>query len=366
MRHQLDLFDPSVPIERALTPPASWYIDPDVLELERRTVLRRAWHPVAHLEQLRDPGDYVAGELVGEPFVVLRDGDELRGFFNVCRHHASHLVEGQGKVDRLTCPYHGWCYDLDGSLRSAPRLGGVREFDRSNYGLIPMDVAVWGPVVFARIDGDGPSLEISMAPVSSRVDCSSLRFVTRRSYEVGCNWKVFVDNYLDGGYHVGHLHHGLASQLDLDSYRTEIEGRVSLQTCSSGADGGKGVGVDFQERLGAGAVYAFVYPNFMINRYGPVMDTNWAVPLGPDRTLTVFDYFFDRDCDQQFIERSVEASDRVQQEDIAICEAVQRGLRSSAFDRGPYAPRVEQAAHHFHCLLKEDLAAGIDGGAEKS
>jgi len=359
MRKKLDRFDPSVPIERALTPPASWYIDPDLLELERRTVLREAWQPAARLEQLQASGDYVAGELAGEPYIVLRDGNELRGFFNVCRHHASHLVEGQGNVDRLTCPYHGWCYDLDGSLRSAPRLGGVKEFDRTRHGLKAIDVASWGPWVFARVGTEGPSLDDLMAPVTGRVDDSSLRFVTRVSYELNCNWKVFVDNYLDGGYHVGHLHRGLADQLDLDSYRTEIEGRVSLQTCSSGAEEDGAEGVDFRERLEGGAVYAFVYPNFMINRYGPVMDTNWAVPLGPDRTLTVFDYFFDERCDPEFVERSLEASDRVQQEDIAICEAVQRGLRSSAFDRGPYAPRVEQAAHHFHCLLKEDLLKGL-------
>ena len=355
MRKELDRFDPSLPIERALTPPSSWYIDPDLFEIERQNVLRRAWQPAARLEQLRNPGDFVAGELTGEPFIVVRDGEELRGFFNVCRHHASHLVEGHGNVDRLTCPYHGWCYDLDGTLRSAPRLGGVKEFDRPRHGLIPIDLATWGPLVFARVQPGGPSFEELMAPVIRGVDCTGLRFATRVSYELDCNWKVFVDNYLDGGYHVGHLHRGLADQLDLDSYRTEIAGRVSLQTCSSDANGDETEGTDFRERLGDGAVYAFVYPNFMINRYGPVMDTNWAVPLGPDRTLTIFDYFFDERCDTKFIERSLEASDRVQQEDIAICEAVQRGLRSSAFDRGPYAPRVEQAAHHFHCLLKEDL-----------
>ena len=92
MQKKLDRFDPSVPIERALTPPASWYIDPDLLELERRTVLREAWQPAARLEQLQASGDYVAGELAGEPYIVLRDGNELRGFFNVCRHHASHLA----------------------------------------------------------------------------------------------------------------------------------------------------------------------------------------------------------------------------------------------------------------------------------
>jgi choline monooxygenase len=200
---------------------------------------------------------------------VVRDGQELRGFFNVCRHHASHLVEGQGNTDRLTCPYHGWCYGLDGSLRSAPRLGGVEEFDRSRYGLVPIELATWGSLVFARVEAGGPSLEESMAPMIRLVDCTGLRFVTRVSYELDCNWKVFVDNYLDGGYHVGHLHRGLADQLDLDSYRTEITGRVSLQTCSAGADESQAEGVDFRERLEGGAVYAFVYPNFMVNRYGP-------------------------------------------------------------------------------------------------
>jgi choline monooxygenase len=360
MRKELDRFDPSVPIERALTPPASWYVDARLLELERRAVLRDAWQPAARVDQLEETGAYVAGELAGEPYVVLRDGNCLRGFFNVCRHHASHVVdEGQGKVDRLTCPYHGWCYDLEGALRSAPRLGGIERFDRERHGLLPIEVATWGPLVFARIGRGGLPLEESMRPATDRIGFEGLRFARRVCYELRCNWKVFVDNYLDGGYHVGHLHRGLAGQLDLDSYRTEIDGRVSLQTCSADAGADPAGGVDFRERIGGGAVYAFVYPNFMINRYGPVMDTNWAVPLDVDRTLTVFDYFFDEACSPSFVERSLEASDRVQQEDIAICEAVQRGLRSSAFDRGPYAPRVEQAAHHFHCLLREDLLSGI-------
>lgn len=359
MREELQRFLLTVPIERASTPPASWYVDPAFYDLEKRAIFRRTWQAVGRIDQLQSPGDYISGDLVGEPFVVVRGRDDrLRAFFNVCRHHASCIVEGEGQLDRLVCPYHGWTYDLDGRLSKAPRMAGVREFDRDQLGLVPLDVATWGPLVFVRIARRGMSLEELMGSLDDRIDCSRLRFETRVTYELTCNWKVFVDNYLDGGYHVDHLHRGLASQLDLESYRTEIEGRVSLQTCGAGGAEGAAAGVDFKQRIGGGAVYAFVYPNFMINRYGPVMDTNWVLPLGHERTLTVFDYYFDPSCtdgDPQFVERSLKASDRVQREDIGVCESVQRGMASSSFDRGRYAPKVEQAAHHFHRLLAGDL-----------
>jgi choline monooxygenase len=367
MRRELERFDPALPIERAPTPPASWYTDPAFLRLETAGVFRRTWQPVARRDELSSPGDFVSGDLAGEPFVVLRDGGRLRAFFNVCRHHASCIVAGSGNVERLRCPYHGWTYDLDGRLRKAPRLGAVRGFDREQFSLVPLAVESWGPLVFVRIEGGGPPLADSLAPLAGRIDCASLRFVRRVRYEIACNWKVFVDNYLDGGYHVGELHKGLASLLDLDTYRTEIAGGVSLQVCA--ADPASAGGEDFKERVGRGAVYAFVYPNFMINRYGPIMDTNWVLPLGHDRTLTVFDFYFEAQAverDPSLVERSIAASDRVQREDVEICESVQRGLRSSSYDTGRYAPDVEQAAYHFHGLLARDLRAALDGEAGRS
>jgi len=359
MLEELKRFDCELPIERASTPPASWYTEPAFYELERRNVFHATWQPVARLDQLTRSGDFVSGEFAGEPFVVLRDGDVLRAFHNVCRHHASCIVDGSGNTDRLRCPYHGWTYDLDGRLRSAPRLGGIADFDRERFGLAPLEAAAWGPLVFVRCRTGGPALDEWLAPLDGRIETESLRFVTRVEYELRCNWKVFVDNYLDGGYHVSTLHTGLAAQLDLDSYRTEIEGAVSIQSCTSATDGGND-GVDFHERVAGEANYAFVYPNFMINRYGPIMDTNWVVPLGHDRIRTVFDYYFvkDRaDPESDFVKRSLEASDRVQQEDVEVCESVQRGLSSSAYDVGRYAPSLEQAAHDFHCRLARDLRA---------
>jgi choline monooxygenase len=350
----MQTFDPGIPIEKASTPPSAWYTQPSFFHRERATVFRRSWQAVGRAESLARPGDYLTGEMAGEPYVVVRGEDEvLRAFYNVCRHHATCVAKGAGKTESLVCPYHGWTYGLDGRLLKAPRMGGVEEFRREEQGLIPMQVATWGLWVFVRQEAAGSAVDEVMRPLEGRLNTGPLRFEKSVRYEIECNWKVYVDNYLDGGYHVSHMHGGLASQLDLDAYRTEISGQVSLQTCNAGEPAGSNTdgGVDFQERLQGGAVYAFVYPNFMINRYGPMMDTNWVLPLGHQRTLTVFDYYFETGVNREFIERSLAASDQVQREDMAICQSVQRGLGSSAYDVGRYAPRVEGAEHHFHSLL---------------
>lgn len=365
LAEQIAVFDPATPLAAASTPPAAWYLRREFLELETRAVFRRTWQAVGRMDQVARPGDYFTGNLVGEPFVVLRDGEGLlRAFVNVCCHHAAEVAAGEGFCQSLVCPYHGWTYDLTGRLRSAPKMGRVENFDVSAMGLKPLAVEAWGPLVFLHLDPDPRPPEAEWPELHARLAASGferLRFVARRTYEVACNWKVFVDNYLDGGYHVGHLHRGLAGQLDLGGYRTEIFERFSIQSCSGGGaatNASDAAGQDFAARIGDGAIYAWLYPNFMINRYGPIMDTNWVVPLAVDRTLTVFDYFFHESVasDETFIADSLAASDQVQQEDIGICESVQRGLGSSAYDRGRYAA-PEAPMHEFHKLLARDLAA---------
>jgi len=366
IRAELSRFDPSLPIERAFTPPASWYVRPEFLELERERVFRRSWQAVGRLDQVQHPGDYFTGCVVDDPYVVLRDQDgTLRAFHNVCRHHAAEVCSGHGTLSELVCPYHGWTYRLDGGLSRAPRLGKNDVFDRGSFSLKPVAVEAFGALVFIHLGEDPPPLLAQLAMLAPRLEAmgtGELKFVARRSYEMKCNWKVYIDNYLDGGYHVSVLHKALAGQLDLDTYVTELFGRLSIQSCRSSDVAPPEVSVDFAERIGDEALYAFVYPNLMLNRYGPILDTNWVVPLGPDRTAVIFDFFF-RDTDGpkagEFIERSIAASHRVQEEDVAICESVQRGLGSPAYDRGIYAPAIETAAHHFHRLLAADLQGGV-------
>jgi len=181
---------------------------------------------------------------------------------------------------------------------------------------------------------------------------------------------VYVDNYLDGGYHVAHLHADLAERLDLASYETVVHDWCVVQRVRGGAaqvgvgEGDASVG-DFHGRIGEQATYVWLYPGLMLNRYGPWLDTNWVVPTGPEQCRVVFDYFIEsgRRDDHAFLERSLVASDRVQREDVAVCEAVQRGLRSSAYDSGMYAPQLEHGAHAFHRMLSRFLRGAFDESA---
>ena len=287
-------FDADVPIAEAWTPPSSWYTSPVALARERETAFRSSWQAVARRDQLVKPGAFVAGERCGEPYVVVRDeAGTLRAFFNVCRHHAAEVASGSGCAERLTCPYHGWIYGLDGKLVKAPRLGPVKDFDRDHFGLVEMPVATWGPLVLVQLRSRAELGAEPEAPAHRYAtlhaaladdDWSRLRFVAQRVYELNANWKVYVDNYLDGGYHVPILHEGLSGDLDLATYEVELFDTASIQRVDG--EGGS-------ERIGEGARYAWIYPNLMVNRYGPALDINIVLPQSAETTTVRFDYWFE-------------------------------------------------------------------------
>jgi choline monooxygenase len=224
----------------------------------------------------------------------------------------------------------------------------MKNFDRDVLSLTPLAVEQWGPLVLLHADADAAPFAPNHRGLTERLDgWADLRWVARRSYEVRCNWKVFNDNYLDGGYHIPHMHPSLDAQIAIGSYRTELFDGASVQTCPpSGAAGA---------RIGEGALYAWIHPTLMINRYGPVLDTNTVVPLGPDRCVVHFDFWFAVDADEDFTAQSMAQSEVTQLEDIDISESVQLGTASPGFDRGRYAPNYEKAIHHFHRLLAADL-----------
>jgi choline monooxygenase len=360
---ELARFDGDLAIEAAATPPSSWYTHPAVLARESETVFRGSWQYACPADLVARPGSYARVDVLDESWIVIRGHDGvLRALSNVCRHHAAQLLEGCGVVERLVCPYHGWTYALDGSLRTAPGMGAQRDFDRAHFGLPQVPVEVWGPLVFLHPGEPACSVADELAPLAqllTRFGPSELRHAHRRRYPIRCNWKVFCDNYLDGGYHVAHLHKGLAGQLDMGAYRTELFERFNVQSCPPARDA-HFHGRDFRERIGQGALYAWIHPNLMLNRYGPILDTNWVVPVAADRCEVVFDYWFaetEGEDARRFIEASLEASDDVQQEDVAICESVQRGVSSRSYDTGRYA-RSETGMYQFHRLLAADLRGG--------
>ena len=220
----------------------------------------------------------------------------------------------------------------------------------------------WEQFVFVNLDPEAASLEDFLGGLTKRVsplNLNSLHFFERRSYSLNCNWKVFVDNYLDGGYHVPHLHKGLNSVLDYKQYTIENEDRYCLQSSPMVASGDDVTTA--ATRTGDRAWYFWQYPNFMINLYQGYMDTNLVLPDGVGRCVVVFDFYFD-DVGESSIERnrqSIAVGERVNDEDVGICEAVQRGLHSRAYVAGRLSVRREAGEHLFHRLLASDLKRGL-------
>jgi choline monooxygenase len=358
----LSRFDDRAPLERARTIPAAWYHDADLAALERQRIFGNCWLAAGRVDQVARPGCFFTCDLAGEPIVVVRATDNvLHAFHNVCRHRAARVVcEDEGQCSKLRCRYHGWTYDLAGRLRGTPEFDGVADFRREDNGLVPLAVGSWGPIVWVHAGPAHLTLDRWLAPFTKRgfeAKMAPLHFVARREYRIGCNWKVFVDNYLDGGYHINTIHPALASVIDYSKYHSEIDDHASIQISplSAGPEDIASV------RQGDCGYYAWIFPNFMINLYQGVMDTNLVLPDGPDACRVIFDFYFadtEGEKARTYIDRSIAVAHEVQLEDGEICEEVQRGLKSRSFDTGRFSIKREAPGYHFHQLLARWLREG--------
>ena len=365
----LDLsdFTPTADLSRASTLPARWYVDPAFLPLEKDTVFWKTWQPVGRVDQAVRPGDYFAGEVSGEPVVITRGADHvLRAFSNICRHRAGTVAVGKGNRKSLQCRYHGWTYGLDGKLLSQPEFEGVSDWNKDAICLPSIRVETWGGFIFVNFDPTAPPLMEVLGNIPQDVaaigfDLERMRLVERRDYIVNCNWKVYVDNYLEG-YHVPIAHPGLFRELDYDHYRVDTFRYYSSQYAPiRPARTGEIQGRDrryVRSEAEAQALYYWIFPNFMLNIYPDNMSSNIILPLGHDRTLTIFEWFFSEPGSGEgweSVQQTIQFSDEIQQEDIEICEAVWRGLQSRHYNQGRYSVKRENGVHHFHLLMHEYL-----------
>jgi choline monooxygenase len=368
VRDILSLYNPSNPLEKAWTIPAPWYFDPRIESLERDSVFAANWQVVGRADQVGQPGQFFTIDVNGDPLLIARGDDgKLRAFYNVCRHHAAAVVpEASGSAKQFRCPYHGWTYGNDGALKGMVEFENVCNFDRKDNGLVPIRVDTWENFVFVNLGGMAPPLHEFLGKVPSLVAplniTEKLHYFDRRIYTLKCNWKVYVDNYLDGGYHVPHAHKGLSSVVEYTKYTIENFERSCLQSspldASTAADPAVG-----STRQGY-AFYLWIYPNFMINAYSGVMDTNLVLPLGVDQCAVIFDYYFAdvSSAAARHNQESIKVSEKVQDEDMAICDSVQRGLASRAYVAGRLSVRREAGEHLFHRLLYADMSNKVEEG----
>jgi choline monooxygenase len=349
-------------LERGYTLPAEWYTDPAILRLEEERIFRHAWQYAGRADQVAEPGDYFTCSLGAVPIVVVRDREgALNAFVNVCRHRASEVVFGSGRRETLQCHYHAWTYGLDGSLRAAPRSDQEAGFDRSELSLLPAQTSTWGPFVFVNPDAEAPPLAEVLGDLpelvkSAGVDVDAVVFNRRADFQLGTNWKVASENYLEC-YHCPVAHPGFSAVFDVapDSYRLEVSGNFSSQ-----------YGAVREKRTASydptGAVergqFHFLWPNTKINILPgrPNISVGPLQPTGVDGTVGFLDYFFAPDTDEAWIEELIAFEDQVGAEDRTLVESVQRGLRSGMIHQGRLMPESEQLIADFQWRVRAALA----------
>lgn len=341
------------PLARSRALSAACYTDVDFSALEREAVFGHGWHLIAHASRLHATGDHVVADCGGLPVIAVRGADDtVRAFHNVCRHRAGPIAYCDGLAAKsLRCRYHGWTYGLDGALKSAPEMDDAADFDTSSIHLPQLQVRIWQGLVFAASDSDSaPDFDAFVAGIQARLgDDRGLAGYGNHhhvAYDIACNWKVYVDNFLEG-YHLPHVHPALNRLLDYRSYEIELSDWHALQWSPMESN---------NTVYGNGdALYYWLWPNTMLNILPGRLQTNRVVPIGVDRCRVEFDYYYpETDTTSALADFEADAafSEQVQAEDITICEAVQRGLMSGSYEAGRLNPKREQAVHHFHELLR--------------
>ncbi|MGB7130881.1 MAG: aromatic ring-hydroxylating dioxygenase subunit alpha [Candidatus Sulfotelmatobacter sp.] len=348
-------------ISRAWTLPAHLYYDPDVYAVEKERIFSCTWQVVGHRDQVKNAGDYFTTELIGEPLLVVRGVDgKLRAFYNVCRHRAGPAAEGCGSRKLFRCGYHGWTYDLDGSLISATEIEGVEGFRAEDFALAPVRVEEWFNFVFVNLDREARPLRECLDELPRQVEkfpFAAMKLFERRTYELKCNWKAYVDNYLEG-YHLPSVHPGLNRELDYNAYTVEPHAEYVRQFSPiRGAQPGDATPRRYQE---AGedltTDYFWIFPNWMLNCYPDNISLNVVLPLSAERSLAIFEWYLpEKDHGSPAAKASVEFSHQIQIEDVAICETVQKNLHSRSYSRGRFSVRQEKGVHAFHRMYAKAM-----------
>ncbi len=341
-------------IENQFTLPSKWYFENSYMEREKTEIFLKEWQLVGSRTQIRNPGEILLAEVANNPVIVICQKDNtLKAFYNVCQHRGGPLAYENCSVSKLQCKYHGWVYELNGDLKNA-RGFNEAELNVEDFGLQPIHVTEWMGQVFVNLSNSPQDLNQHIDEIktlTSPIDFSDYVFKFRESYQIRCNWKVYMDNFLEG-FHIPFVHPELNKVIDYKSYKTEIYERFSLQWCPLDSElSPYGKSANSEENK---AFYFTIYPNIILNIAPGRLQTNIVEPKSSKTCVVHFDYHFDNP-EEADIEQDADFSEMVQQEDILICENVQKGLESKGYDKGKFSPLNEQGVFHFQSLVKSSL-----------
>ncbi|WP_373504342.1 aromatic ring-hydroxylating dioxygenase subunit alpha [Aestuariivirga sp.] len=357
----------------SFTLPARFYTDPAIYEAEKTAIFYKSWWCAGHKSQLPKPGSYITTEIHEQGVVVTRDQDgKLRAFYNVCQHRGHELVKGAGEARIFTCPYHAWTYNLDGTLRTARLTKALPDFKACDFALKPVRVEEFCGFVFVNLDQDAISLKEQSGALEEEIRkyvprIDDMVFAHRDDYVIKANWKVVVDNFLEC-YHCHPAHRDFVDLVDMDSYRNIINGLYVSQisdaprTTTAKAYSFEKGDVDF------GYAGWYLWPNLTLWVYPgePNISALIMIPDGTDRTIEHLDWFLPTTEVSDQVRQAMAYMDKtLQPEDIALCESVQRGLKSRGYNQGrfvidPGHPELsEHGVHHFQRMVARALSAEL-------
>ncbi|MCC6865168.1 MAG: Rieske 2Fe-2S domain-containing protein [Ignavibacteria bacterium] len=346
-------------IRKAETLPAEFYRSDEVFEIIKEKVFKNSWQLVTDLDKVKLPGSvfpytFLEG-IINEPLLITRDMDNnLHNLSNVCTHRGNLLIENAGVVNNLRCRYHGRKFEFNGDFKSMPECQDAINFPRPEDNLSKVPFKIWNKFIFASLFPKYSHEEI-FKPINERLDGVIIPEMFQeplrsKEYIVKCNWALYVDNYLEG-FHIPYVHNSLNEVIDYGSYTTELFGHCNLQIAIA-KPGGEcfrmhEISPDYGNEIAA--YYWWVFPNLMLNYYPWGLSINIVKPLTKELTKVSYLTYI---SDSTKIEKGAGSGlDKVEQEDEAIVEMVQRGMQSSFYKTGRYSPSREKGVHHFHRLL---------------
>ena len=364
--------------EQAYNLPSRYYYDEGVFRREIEAIFYPAWHFAGHRSEISEAGDFIKVDVFDQSVLVIRGNDGVaRAFHNVCQHRGTRLVDQRrGKINRvIRCPYHAWSYQLDGKLRHAPRSDSIKGFEPGAISLSPVAIEEFSTFLFVNLDASAGSLRDDVGESADLLarhfpDLEDLELVDELDYEVDANWKVIVDNAIEG-YHFtrsGPVHKDLAALIQFEKYELNQRGKwwYAMGPTEPGMTEAFGREIGdakyqtdwffnffFWPHTG---LYAFPFADFVgsFNQF----------PVSAEKTLLRLAYYRPKRAASEVTEACMHwMSYELGPEDIDLNVRQQRGLRSFGFDRGRYfvdearSNNSEHLVHHFHSLVASALRA---------
>ncbi|PYJ27289.1 MAG: (2Fe-2S)-binding protein, partial [Verrucomicrobia bacterium] len=289
----------------ARTLPQRYFVSPEIFAEEQEKIFFRQWVLVGHQSQIAEAGDYFTAEISGESFIVVRDKHgAIHGFYNLCRHRGSRLIENtKGQCAAIQCPYHAWTYALDGRLLGAPHMDEMLEFNKAEYPLKPARLGLWEGFIFLNLGDATASLEKWFEPLGRKFspwNLAALRSAKRIEYDVRANWKLIFQNYSEC-YHCLGMHPELSKISPYDSAENDLTegpflgGFMRIASDKSLTMSGNACALpvgNFGNEDFRFVFYYSIFPNMLLSLHPDYAMVHQLEPQSPERTLIFCDWFF--------------------------------------------------------------------------